>query len=98
MTRSHQVNSKKQYYWEQLTFCKNISEIPRSSERTRTAGAQKQNSPIHLVDTRIRRNNKINSNNNNNNNNNNDDDDDDNNNNNINNVTTDLLRSVLYFR
>ena len=58
------------YYWKQLTSCKNTSEIPRSSERTRTAGAQ--NTPVqkHLVDTRIGRNNKNNNDSNNNSNNN----------------------------
>ena len=59
MTRSHLGNSKKQYYWEQLTSYENTSEIPRSLERTRTEGAQKHTGPRHLVDTRIRRNNVI---------------------------------------
>ena len=56
-------------YWEQLTSCENTSEIPRSSERTRTAGAQKHTGPRHLVNTRIKRNNNNNHNNNPNNNN-----------------------------
>ena len=50
-----------------LTTCENTSEIPRSSERTRTAGAQKHTGARHLVDMRIKRNNNNNDNNINNN-------------------------------
>ena len=33
-----------QHYWEQRTYFENTSEIPRSSERTRTAGDQNHQS------------------------------------------------------
>ena len=38
---------KKQHYWEQRTYFENTSKIPRSSERTRTAGDQK--SPVQNI-------------------------------------------------
>ena len=46
----------------------NTYEIPRSSERTQTAEAQKHTGPKHLVDMRIRRKNNNNNNSNSNNN------------------------------
>ena len=55
---------QKQHYWEQLTSCENTSEIPRSSERTRTTGDRNNTGSKLSLDPIIKRNNNNNSNSN----------------------------------